>query len=160
MSFKGLDSFFEVLAIIKDPAKYEDLVTRLANETKQYTEAVEAVVAVSEVSDYTCNIRENDMKAKQALTDATQQAFVIVQEAKESAKAIKDKAKILQTKAEEFAQSLSEKEKLLEDQQAELVNREKGLAQQTEYIQYQMEANKKLHDELQARTAKLLEAIG
>ena len=72
MSFKGLDSFFEVLAIVKDPAKYEDLVTRLANETKQYTEAVEAVVAVSEVSDYTRNIRENDLKAKQALTDATQ----------------------------------------------------------------------------------------
>ena len=106
MSFKGLDSFFEVLALVKDPAKYEDLITRLANETKQYTEAVEAVVAVSEVSDYTRNIRENDLKAKQALTDATQQAFNIVQEAKESAKAIKDKAKVLQTKAEVCSESL------------------------------------------------------
>jgi cell division septum initiation protein DivIVA len=160
MSFKGVDTFFDVLSIVKDPEKYSKLISQLQDETKQYTEAVEAVVAISEVSDYTRNIRENDTKAKQALIEAQQTAFSTIQEAKDQAKAIKDKAKEIQKKADDFASSLLEKESALVSRETKISEREKELTKLVNEANIMIIENTKLKQDLEDRKAKLMAAIG
>jgi len=160
MSFKGVDTFFDVLSIVKDPEKYSKLISQLQDETKQYTEAVEAVVAISEVSDYTRNIRENDTKAKQALIEAQQTAFSTIQEAKDQAKAIKDKAKEIQKKADDFASSLLEKEQQLKDFEKSLSAQERTLSNLTTEANKVIAENKVIKEDLEDRKAKLMAAIG
>jgi uncharacterized phage infection (PIP) family protein YhgE len=82
---KGLDSFLDVLAVINDPSKYEAKVLELQNLTKQYTEVVEAVVALAGVNDYTTSIKAREELSKQVLVDAKEEAKGITAKAKETA---------------------------------------------------------------------------
>lgn len=70
----GLDSFFDVLAIVKDPVKYEAKVGELQKLIAQYTEVVEAVVALGAVNDYTQNIKKREEETKSILEHAKQDA--------------------------------------------------------------------------------------
>lgn len=98
---KGLDSFFDVLAIINNPIAYEQKVKELKEQTDRYKEVVEAVVELSKVNDYTVSIRDREEKSKQTLLAAEQaatekiaaamtQANSIVEEKREELRKVKE----------------------------------------------------------------------
>jgi chromosome segregation ATPase len=82
---KGLDSFLDVVEILGNPSKYKEKIDTLKAATKQYTEVVEAVVALASVNDYTANIKKRDEETKILLTEAKEKAVAITAEAKTKA---------------------------------------------------------------------------
>ena len=160
MSFKGVDTFFDVLSIVKDPEKYSKLISQLQDETKQYTEAVEAVVAISEVSDYTRTIREKSAQIDSTLKETYVEAEKIISSAKAEAKTIRDKAKEIQKKADDFSSSLLEKESALVSRETKISEREKELTKLVNEANIMIIENTKLKQDLEDRKAKLMAAIG
>lgn len=110
MSIKGFESFFEILEVVKDPARYEAKVKELQKEYKQYREVVEAVVSLAGVNDYTLSIKNKEARIKVALEEATSKAAFIVDKAKKEAAEVKAQAEADQHEltAKENAVSLKE----------------------------------------------------
>jgi len=77
MAIKGLDSFLDVVEVLGNPKKYQDKINEIKAATKQYTEVVEAVVALAGVNDYTENIKKRDEETKILLTEAKEKAVAI-----------------------------------------------------------------------------------
>lgn len=156
---KGLDSFFDVLAVINDPGKYKAKVEELKKITNDYTVVVESVVKLSEVNDYTQNIKKSKDEAEAALVAAKVEAGIIVGKAKEDAEAMKAVNKVTKAKLDERQASLNEKEKsltekevMLNDKSASMAAFEKTLTNRSQHL-----AN--LSVELDARKAKLMAAM-
>lgn len=95
MSVKGLDDFIAVVQILSNPEKYTEKVNELKALIANYTEAIEAVVKLADVNDYTENIRVREAQSKAELEAARIEAADIKRKAKEyedaSKKAIKEK---------------------------------------------------------------------
>lgn len=114
-SVKGLDSFFDVLAVIKNPAVYEQKLKELETQTNKYKEVVEAVVELSKVNDYTVSIREREEKSKQVLADAETKAAEITANALTKANSILDEKRNELQKAKDKAKKVEEMIKANED---------------------------------------------
>ena len=147
---KGLDSFFDVLAVINNPIAYEQKVKELQEQTDKYKEVVEAVVELSKVNDYTVSIREREEKSKYALVAAEQlaqekvanaitQANAIVEEKKEelrkaketSAKNKEKEAKLaaLEANLNDLSHKLEVAKKALEGREATILQKEKEVSE-------------------------------
>lgn len=120
MSVKGLDSFFDVVEVLKDPKKFEAKAKELKEMTRQYQEVVEAVVELSKVNEYTVSIREREEQTKKLLEEAKQNANKVVADAKGKADGILDEARKTKTKAEELVREFQGKAAELDKQREEL----------------------------------------
>ena len=111
---KGLDSFFDVLAVINDPKAYEAKILELQTLTAQYKEVVEGVVALASVNDYTSSIKQREEESKQLLMDAKVKAKDITDKATAKATA---KTAVLDERENEVSKregKVAELEKTLE----------------------------------------------
>ena len=81
--FKGLDTFLEVVDVISDPKKYQAKVDELKQLTANYVTAIESVVALASVNDYTQNIRKREESSKIELENARNDAADIRSKARE-----------------------------------------------------------------------------
>ena len=81
--FKGLDTFLEVVDVISDPKKYQAKVDELKQLTANYVTAIESVVALASVNDYTQNIRKREESSKIELETARKDAAEIRAKARE-----------------------------------------------------------------------------
>jgi len=149
-TIKGLDSFLDVLSLIKDPAKFESKVKELQTETKKYQEVVEAVVKLSDVNDYTQSIRQREESSKETLATANEAAKAIIAKAVTDADQAGASAKEAAKKAREAASAVTKREEVvtvaekelavrlamiakadmdLSQRQADLANQERDLAE-------------------------------
>lgn len=92
---KGLDSFFDVLEIIKDPAKYDAKLQELKQQVAQYKEVVEAVVSLAKVNEYTVSIRERELKSAELLAQAERDVAAVIKNAQIEADNLKEEARAL-----------------------------------------------------------------
>jgi chromosome segregation ATPase len=156
---KGLDSFFDVLAVINDPGKYQAKVEELKKITNDYAVVVESVVKLSEVNDYTQNIKKSKDEAEAALMAAKVEAENIVSKAKDDADAMKAINKVTKAKLDERQASLNEKEKSLAEKDSMVMAMKTDL-DKTEKILKEKEVRlAALAEELDAKKAKLMAAI-
>lgn len=152
---KGLETFFDVLDIIKDPKKFQEYVEALQEETRKYKEVVEAVVELSKVNEYTMNIREREELSKTALQDAKAQVKALLEktqaQVEKRQEAVAEKEQVLANKEASLAtlsKELADKNAQLASQQVELEKQRESLASRTEAVQ-------KLQAELDEKLAKL-----
>lgn len=158
-AIKGLDSFFDVLAVINDPGKYQAKVEELKKITNEYSVVVESVVKLSEVNDYTQNIKKSKEEAEAALVAAKEEADKIVVQARTDADAMKAVNKVTKAKLDERQASLNEKEKSLTEKET-IVMAMKTDLDKTEKILKEKEVRLvALAAELDAKKAKLMAAI-
>jgi len=157
---KGLESFLEVLELIKNPDKYDAKVAELKAATAQYTASVEAVVALSQVNQYTQSIRQREEDSKKALEDAKAEAAALVVAAKAKADGmIKEAQEATQKAAGDSEVALARvsaaivREQLLEASEA-------SLAKAWEDFKAKDKLLSDLGDELTERKNKLLAAMG
>jgi hypothetical protein len=157
---KGLESFLEVLDLIKNPDKYDAKVAELKAATEQYTASVEAVVALSQVNQYTQSIRQREEDSKKALEDAKAEADALVVAAKAKADGmIKQAQEATQKAAGDTEMALTMvsaamvREGLVADSEA-------TLAKAWEEFKVKDKLLSDLGDELTERKNKLLAAMG
>jgi DNA repair exonuclease SbcCD ATPase subunit len=138
MAIKGLDSFLDVVEVLGNPKKYQDKINEIKAATKQYTEVVEAVVALAGVNDYTENIKKRDEETKILLTEAKEKALSITAEAKakaaEKLKKIDEMEDSLRKQADTLLAETTRLEALkaeLDKQQAEIKEEKAYLAART-----------------------------
>lgn len=70
MSIKGLDTFFDVLAVIKNTDSFENRLQELAEATQKYEEAIKSVAGLQNVQDFINDIEINKKKAKELVEEA------------------------------------------------------------------------------------------
>lgn len=156
---KGLDSFFDVLAVINDPGKYQAKVEELKKITNDYAVVVESVVKLSEVNDYTQNIKKSKDEAEAALVAAKVEAENIVAKAKEDADAMKAINKVTKAKLDERQASLNEKEKSLTEKEVMLNDKSASMVAFEKTLKNKEQQLADLSVELDARKAKLMAAM-
>jgi superfamily I DNA/RNA helicase len=160
MSVRGLDSLAEVIDLLKNPAKYDAKLSELRAEVGRYHAAIESVVKLDSVNEYTQNIRVKSAQVDELL-ETTQET---------TAKMLSDaKAEVEKSKAEAKSKKevLAAKEKLLEEKLAKAEQEAAELAKEKLRQSDEQQALNKKKDELDAlakdlaeRKAKLLAAIG
>jgi cell division septum initiation protein DivIVA len=157
---KGLDSFQEILELIKNPSKFDAKVNELQLVVGRYTAAVEAVTKLSEVNEYTQSIRQREEDSKKALEDAKAEADTLVVAAKAKADGmIKQAQEATQKAAGDSEMALARvsaaivREQLLEASEA-------SLAKAWEDFKVKDKLLSDLGDELTERKNKLLAAMG
>lgn len=158
-AIKGLDSFFDVLAVINDPGKYQAKVEELKKITNDYAVVVESVVKLSEVNDYTQNIKKSKDEAEAALVAAKVEAENIVAKAKEDADAMKAINKVTKAKLDERQASLNEKEKSLTEKEVMLNDKSASMVAFEKTLKNKEQQLADLSVELDARKAKLMAAM-
>jgi phosphatidate phosphatase PAH1 len=77
MSVKGLDSFFDVLEVLKTPEVFEQRAKELQEETRKYEEAIQSITKLQSVNDFIKEINLNKQNAKEVLETAHSSAIVI-----------------------------------------------------------------------------------
>lgn len=70
MAIKGLDTFFDVLAVIKNTDSFEKRLQELAEATQKYEEAIKSVAGLQNVQDFINDIEINKKKAKELVEEA------------------------------------------------------------------------------------------
>lgn len=159
MAFKGLEDFFSVVDLLNNPDKYKSKVEELKALTASYTEAIEAVVKLADVNDYTENIRyRNELSIKE------------LEKAKEEATNIRGKATEFANKVKkdisEKERTLSVKEQSFDSRKKDIEKKEKEISKgkfdlEKEKIAFQKEKQdfleeKRIHNE---KIKKLAEAM-
>lgn len=91
MSVRGLDDFISVVNVVSNPDKYTEKVNELKGLIANYTEAIEAVVKLADVNEYTQNIRTREEQSKAELESAKKEAQDIKAKAREYSRSEKDK---------------------------------------------------------------------
>ena len=106
---KGLDSFFDVLEVIKDPKKYEAKLTELKTQVDAYKEVVEAVVKLAEVNEYTTSLKDKEQRTKELLAQAERDVAAVIRNADNEAAEIK---KVVQVEKAQTTLELKEVKEL------------------------------------------------
>lgn len=158
-AIKGLDSFFDVLAVINDPGKYQAKVEELKKITNEYSVVVESVVKLSEVNDYTQNIKKSKEEAEAALVAAKEEAEKLVVQARTDADAMKAINKVTKAKLDERQASLNEKEKSLTEKEVMLNDKSASMVAFEKTLKNKEQQLADLSVELDARKAKLMAAM-
>lgn len=91
MSVRGLDDFISVVNLLSNPDKYTEKVNELKGLIANYTEAIEAVVKLADVNEYTQNIRTREEQSKAELESARKEAQDIKAKARDYFNSEKDK---------------------------------------------------------------------
>ena len=157
---KGLESFLEVLELIKNPAKFDAKIAELKAATAQYTASVEAVVALSNVNDYTMSIRKREEESKKVLEDAKNEASTLVAKAKSEATELKAKAHKDAQKAVEAVASAQNKVDSATAREQQVRESEATLAKAWAELREKEKSLSDLSAELTERKNKLLAAMG
>ena len=89
---KGLDSFFDVLEVIKDPDKYKAKLQEIKQVVDNYKVVVEAVVELAKVNEYTTSIRQREQQTQEILNKAERDVANIIVNAQTEANKIKSDA--------------------------------------------------------------------
>lgn len=140
-NFKGLDALEDILAIVKDPSKAEAILKEIRKATEDYTTAIEAVVKLSDVNDYTLNIRKKNEEAEAAVANA-----------KVVAQGMIDKAR---NYAEETKLSVSEQLSQVSIAKSELENKERNLTAMTKDLDTRMAVCIKFEEDLRNMQVQL-----
>lgn len=127
-NIKGLDSFFDVLAMINNPNAYEQKIKELKEQTDKYRVVVEAVVELAKVNDYTMSIRDREEKSKELLVNAENTAKKIIDTATIQAQNILDEKRVELKKVKEQLSSLKTKELALQGLQEEINKKQHQLS--------------------------------
>lgn len=157
---KGIDSFFEVLAIVSDPTKFKAKIEELQTEAKKYQDVVEAVVKLSEVNDYIKTIKERDISSKLALDKANADATAILAKASEDAVALGAKAKEAMKKAKEFEQAVAAREAVIATAERTISARTDAIAKANADLAQRQAMQADVEQSLADRKAKLMAAMG
>jgi uncharacterized protein (DUF3084 family) len=156
---KGLDSFFDVLAIVKDPTKYEAKVKELQKMVNDYTVVIESVVKLSEVNDYTVNIKKSKEEAEKQLAAAKEEASIIKEKAVQAAA---NKMKTLDEMEEKLnvrQADLNQRDTTMQEKMAGMIALEKELADKASVLDEKATKLVALEADLAERKAKLLAAM-
>jgi chromosome segregation ATPase len=160
MSVRGIQDLADLIDLLKNPAKYDDKISQLRGEIERYNAAIESVVKLDSVNEYTINIKNKSAQVDQLLERAQQESAKILADAK----AESDKAK---EETKQKREALSKKEKLVADREASVAVAEQSLKQAQDklaLVEAAVAAKEvKLTDlekDLNERKAKLLAAIG
>ncbi len=160
MSVRGLDSLAEVIDLLKNPAKYDAKMNELREEVGRYHAAIESVVQLESVNEYTQNIREKSAQVDKLLADTQETTTRLIAEAKAEAEKLKAEAKakkeIVSAKEKQVAEKLAK----LEQDQAELSKAQAKSVEVAAALQSKAIALDVLAKELDERKAKLLAALG
>lgn len=144
---KGLETFFDVLEIIKSPEKFQEYLKLLQEETRKYQEVVEAVIELSKVNEYTLSIRQREEESKQLLQEAKIKAKELLEKA---TKQVEQKEATLVAAQQEIAT----KETFLKTKQSSLETLEKSLQSQAKDLALSKESFDKKHQEVQTLKAE------
>lgn len=132
---KGLDSFFDVLEIIKDPAKYDAKLQELKQQVAQYKEVVEAVVSLAKVNEYTVSIRERELKSAELLAQAERDVAAIIKNAQIEADTLKAEARVLKEDSVAENKAVKDLKKQLKDQLQKATDETNALQQAQKDLQ-------------------------
>ena len=157
---KGLESFFEVLNLIKNPDKYDTKIAELKAVTAQYTASVEAVVALSNVQQYTQSIRQREEDSKKALEDAKAEATALAVSGRTKADKMLKHAQEVSQKAVEDSEVAAAKLDAANAREAAVAASMATLAKAWEEFNAKEKALAELGVELEERKKKLLAAMG
>ena len=160
MSVRGIQDLADLIDLLKNPAKYDEKISQLRGEIERYNAAIESVVKLDSVNEYTINIKNKseaiDKEYEQAKANSAQLLAATkleVEAAKAEIKKAQDKikAKELLIKATEETQLANAK------YQTEFAEKLEKKANELSAKEAQLDA---LEKELAERKAKLLAALG
>lgn len=152
---KGLDSFFDVLEIIKDPAKYDAKLQELKQQVAQYKEVVEAVVSLAKVNEYTVSIRERELKSAEILAQAERDVAAIIKNAQIEADTLKAEARVLKEDSVAENKAVKDLKKQLKEQLQKATDETNALQQAQKDLQTQRLAVDAQALELTSRLEKI-----
>ena len=132
---KGLDSFFDVLEIIKDPVKYDAKLQELKQQVAQYKEVVEAVVSLAKVNEYTVSIRERELKSAELLAQAERDVAAIIKNAQIEADTLKAEARVLKEDSVAENKDVKDLKKQLKEQLQKATDETNALQQAQKDLQ-------------------------
>ena len=159
MSVRGLDSLAEIIDLLKNPAKYDAKMAELRGEIDRYHAAIESVTKLSEVNEYTLNIREKSAKidAEYAAHQekVNKELAALADEVKQAKKKLKDRELKLEEQ-EKQAKEVGEQQLLIAKEQTAFA--EKLEKKSVELTQREAKLDE-LEKELAERKAKLLAAF-
>lgn len=156
---KGLDSFTDVLEIMKDPAKYEAKLNEIRKATHDYQVVVESVVELSKVNEYTSSIRFREEESKHLLTSAKEQAEKILTDAYNQAGEMKANATSILNEANEAKKENKQLNKELKEQLSDIQAQKNVLATHAAELERKSMALDNLEKELLEKRNKLLNAL-
>ena len=156
---KGLDSFFDVLAIVKDPTKYEAKVKELQKMVNDYTVVIESVVKLSEVNDYTVNIKKSKEEAEKQLATAKEEASIIKEKAVQAAANKMKTLDEMEGKLNVRQADLNQRDTTMQEKMAAMIALEKELADKASVLDEKATKLAALEADLAERKAKLLAAM-
>lgn len=157
---KGLDSFLDVLELVKNPTKFEAKIAELKDATAKYDEAIKSVVGLANVNDYIQGISARDAESKRLHKEAEVTANKMVSDAHDEAASIKklskdkvDKIQVREEAVTVLETSLKAKEKVL--------NEKEGVLNTLNQTLLAKEASlASIEQELSERKAKIIAAMG
>lgn len=157
---KGLDSFLDVLELVKNPSKFEAKIAELKDATSKYDAAIKSVVGLANVNDYIQGISARDAESKRLREEAEKMAHAMVSDAHDEAASIKklskDKVDKIQVREEAVVvleTSLKTKEKVLNEKEVVLNTLNQTLSAKEASLA-------SIEQELSERKAKIIAAIG
>jgi lipopolysaccharide export LptBFGC system permease protein LptF len=156
---KGLDSFFDVVAVLSDPAKFQAKAEELQKMINDYTVVIESVVKLSEVNDYTVNIKKSKEEAEKELAAARDEATSIKEKA---AQAAANKMKTLEETEDKLnvrQADLNKRDVTMQEKMAGMIALEKELADKAIVLDEKATKLAALELDLAERKAKLLAAM-
>jgi DNA repair ATPase RecN len=156
---KGLDSFLDVLELVKDPKKFDSKIKEIKAETDKYQSVVEAVVKLSEVDDYITNIKSTNAKAEQALSEATEKAETLVNTARVNAKAVLDEASKTKEKANTMLRDYQDKLNDITEKESQLAKERTAFNAEVQKLSTAKEETEELNLQLRLRLEKLKNAM-
>jgi purine-nucleoside phosphorylase len=156
---KGLESFTDVLEILKDPSKYEAKLKEIKKATADYEVVVNAVVDLSKVNDYTNNIRFREEESKHTLQSAKVQAEKILADALGKAEVTRVEVEKMLSEANEFKNLNKHVNKELKDQLKAVQDEKVALDRMAVDLENKALALDTLEKELVDKRTKLLNAL-
>lgn len=159
MSIKGLDTFFDVLAVIKNTDSFEKRLQELAEATQKYEEAIKSVAGLQNAQEFLSEIASNRKKAKEELDNAHNSSSVIRASAEkfaqEQKKLINEQSDILNKKST----SLSALETSLHKQERDLLKQSNSLNKREEALTKAIASLKIESEEVNKRKQKLMNLL-
>ena len=159
MSIKGLDSFFDVLEVLKTPEVFEQRAKELQEETRKYEEAIQSITKLQSVNDFIKEINLNKQNAKEVLETAHSSAIVIRDAAekysREQTQSIREQQRTLAKELEVVV----EKEKELLAQQTLIEEKDKFLNDKEASLLKKMQEVESISKELELRKQKYLSIL-
>lgn len=152
---KGLDSFFDVLEIIKDPAKYDAKLQELKQQVAQYKEVVEAVVSLAKVNEYTVSIRERELKSAELLAQAERDVAAVITNAQVEADNLKNEARMLKEESIAENKAIKDLKKQLKEQLQKATDETSALQQAQKELQTRQLEVEAQGQELASRLEKI-----